>query len=125
MRRAAISCLLLLAAPAVCRAQRVPGRDLLDFPLGTLADAPALATATGLGLANPAAIWMPSGHLGRISVAAVQTPADVGVTLQAIAGAVSLPQQVVASFSFIQGSINDIPRTDFDPQSLPGDIPYS
>lgn len=125
MRRAAISWLLFLAAPAACLAQRVPGRDLLDFPIGTLGDAPALATSTGLGLPNPAAVWMAPGHLGRISLAAVQTPADLGVALQAIAGAVSLPQQVVVSLSFVQASIADIPRTDFDPQSLPGDIPYS
>jgi hypothetical protein len=68
---------------------------------------------------------MPPDHLGRISFAAVQTPADLGVTLRAIAGSVSLPQQVVASFSVVQSSIADIPRTDFDPQSLPGDIHYS
>jgi hypothetical protein len=125
MRRAAISSLLFVAAPAVALAQRVPGRDLLDFPLGTLADAPVLSTASGLGLGNPATVWIPGEHLGRVSLMALQTPADVGVSVEALALAVSLPQQVVASFSIVQASVNDIPRTEFDPQTLPGDIPYS
>ena len=125
MRCVAISSLFLVAAPAVALAQRVPGRDLLDFPLGTLADAPALSTTTGLGLANPAAIWIPDGHLGRVSLSALQTPAEVGVGIQALAVAVSLPQEIAASLSIVQASINDIPRTEADPQSLPGDIPYS
>jgi len=125
MRRLAISALFLVAAPVAAMAQRVPGRDLLDFPLGTLADAPVLSTTTGLGLANPAAIWIPEGHRGRISLSAVQTPAEIGVSVQALAIAVALPQQVAASLSVVQGSVNDIPRTEFDPQSLPGDIPYS
>jgi hypothetical protein len=98
---------------------------LLDFPIGTLGDAPALSTTTGLGLANPAAIRIGDGHLGRVSLSAVQTPADVGVSVLAFAGAVALPQQVVASFSLVQGSVSDIPRTELDPQSLPGDISYS
>src|ERR1700694_6309684 len=84
MWRVAISSLFLVVAPVAAMAQRVPGRDLLDFPLGTLADAPVLSTTTGLGLANPAAIWIPDGHLGRISLAAVQTPAEIGVSVQAI-----------------------------------------
>ena len=125
MRCIAISALFLVAVPAVASAQRVPGRDLLDFPLGTLADAPALSTTTGLGLANPAAIWIPDGHLGRISLSALQTPPEVGVSIQALAVAVSLPQQIAASLSIVQASVNDIPRTEVDPQSLPGDIPYS
>ena len=125
MRRIAISSLFLMAAPAVAVAQRVPGRDLLDFPLGTLADAPALSTTTGLGLANPAAIWIPDGHLGRVSLSALQTPAEVGVSIQALGIAVSLPQQIAASLSIVQASVNDIPRTEIDPKSLPGDIPYS
>ena len=125
MRRGAISCLLLIAAPVTAMAQRVPGRDLLAFQIGTLGDAPVLSTTTGLGLANPAATWIPDGHLGRVSIAAVQTPADIGVNLQAISGEVALPQHVVASLSIVQGFVADIPRTDGDPQSLPGDIAYS
>ena len=125
MRRAAISSLLVLVAPAAAFAQRVPGRDLLDFPLGTLADAPTLATTTGLGLANPAAIWIPNDHLGRVSLSALQTPAEVGVGIQALAVAVSIPRQIAASLSIVQASVNDIPRTELDPQSQPGDIPYS
>jgi hypothetical protein len=125
MRRTAISSLLLVAAPAIAAAQRVPGRDLLDFPLGTLADAPVLSTSTGLGVANPAAIWIPKGHQGRVSLAAVQTPPDVGVSVQALAFAVAVPSDVVASLSIVQASVKDIARTDADPRSLPGDIPYS
>ena len=125
MRCMAISCLWLAATPAIAMAQRVPGRDLLDFPLGTLGDAPTLSATTGLGLANPAAVSIPDGHLARISLSALQTPADVGVTLQAIAGAFAFPQHVAVAFSIVQASVNDIVRTDLDPQSLPGDIPYS
>ena len=55
-----------LAAPA--GAQRVPGRDLLDYPIGALAEPPVMASAD-VALWNPANIIPPSGNRGRVGFA--------------------------------------------------------
>ena len=48
---ATLGSLVLTAAAA---AQQVPGRDLFEFPLGLLAEAPALSMQMTGGLWNPA-----------------------------------------------------------------------
>ena len=53
MMFAATVSLVLLGARGV-EAQRVAGRDLLEFPLGILAEAPALSDQMIGGLWNPA-----------------------------------------------------------------------
>ena len=129
MRRAAISTLVVVAWAAVGRplgAQRVPGRDLLDFPLGTLAEAPALATSSGIGIANPATFWVPRGHLAKMSLVAVQTPAEIGVTVAGVGAAVALPLNLTASMSAVRGAVDGIARTTVDPETAAGgDIPYA
>lgn len=128
MGRPAISTLVLLsfaglAGPA--GAQRVPGRDLLDFPLGTLADPPAMATSSGIGVSNPATFWVPRGHLAKLSLIAVQTPAEIGVTVAGVGAAASLPLNLTASLSVVRGAVDGIVRTTLDPETAPGgDIPY-
>src|SRR4051812_32923541 len=54
-------------------AQRVPGRDLLDFPLGALAEPPVIASSD-VALWNPANIIPAAGNRGRVGFAALQTP---------------------------------------------------
>ncbi|NUQ21569.1 MAG: hypothetical protein HOQ09_11485 [Gemmatimonadaceae bacterium] len=125
MRPAAIAALVLaLAASAPAGAQRVPGRDLLDLPLGTLADPPTLASSD-VALWNPAGIMVPAPHLGRVGFAAVQTPPDLGASVVGIVLVGALPREMAAALSVVQGSVTSLARTGDTPESSLGDIPYS
>ena len=119
---AALALLGLAGRPLV--AQRVPGRDLLDLPLGTLADAPGLADQDVM-LWNPAGIMIPGHHLGRANFAAVQTPADLGASALGVLLVGALPRELAAALSVVRGSVSDLARTDASPQTAPGDIPYN
>ncbi|MFL5575374.1 MAG: hypothetical protein ACJ79S_05335 [Gemmatimonadaceae bacterium] len=114
----------LSALPTAAVAQWVPGRDLFDLPLGTLAEAPALASLAGVGLWNPAAIELPGGARGRLGVAALRTAAEQGISAQLVGGAVAVRGGITAGLSVARASVADLVRTGNDPQSL-GDISYS
>jgi hypothetical protein len=111
--------------PCSSEAQRVPGRDLLSYPLGTLAEAPALATETGDGFQNPAAIRLPRGTSLRGTAVALNTGTDRGVSAQLASVSVALPQQITVAFSAAHAAINGIGHTIDDPQPIGRDIPYS
>jgi len=113
---------LILATPA--GAQRVPGRDLLDFPIGALAEPPVMAGAD-VALWNPANIIPAPGNRGRIGFATVQTPTDLGISVVGVSLAASLPRALAAAVSAVRGSVAEIPRTTTDPTTEPGDIPYN
>jgi hypothetical protein len=105
--------------------QRVPGRDLLHYPVGTLAEAPALALDTGDGFQNPAAIRLgDSTHL-RGTAVALNTGTDRGVSAQLAAVSVALPQRITVGLSAARAAIDGIGRTVSDPQPIGRDIPYS
>lgn len=125
MRTLAVAALLFgwLAGRPVL-AQRVPGRDLLDLPLGLLADAPTLATAD-VELWNPAGILVAPGHLGRAQFAAVQTPADLGANALGVLLVGALPREMAAALSIVRGSVAALARTDGSPETALGDIPYN
>ena len=106
-------------------AQRVPGRDLLSYPLGTLAEAPALATETGDGFQNPAAIRLTRGTSLRGTAVALHTGTDRGVSAQLAAVSVALPQEITVAFSAARAAIEGIGHTVEDPQPIGRDIPYS
>ena len=112
-----------LAGPSA--AQRVPGRDLLQYPLGTLAEAPALALETGDGFQNPAAIRLAGGTRFRGTAVALNTGIDRGVSAQLAAVAVALPQEITVAFSAVRAAIDGIAHTVDDPQPVGRDIPYS
>jgi hypothetical protein len=114
---------LLSASPS--NAQRVPGRDLLQYPLGTLAEAPALALETGDGFQNPAAIRLPDSTRFRGTVVALNTGTDRGVSAQLASVAMALPQRISVAFSAARASITGIGQTLSDPQLIGRDIPYS
>src|SRR5687768_10103949 len=114
---------VVLAGPSA--AQRVPGRDLLQYPLGTLAEAPALAIETGDGFQNPAAIRLASGTRFRGTAVALNTGIDRGVSAQLAAVAVALPQEITVAFSAVRAAIDGIAHTVDDPQPVGRDIPYS
>lgn len=105
-------------------AQRVPGRDLLHYPLGTLAEAPSLALDSGDGFQNPAAVRLPDGMKIRGTAVALNTGIDRGVSAQLAAVAVALPEQITVGFSAVHAAIDGIGRTVDDPQPIGRDIPY-
>lgn len=122
--RAAAGVVVLATLPAAAGAQWVPGRDLLDFPIGALAEAPALATQAGVGLWNPAAIALPDTTRVRLGVAALTTAADQGVSALLAGGAVAMRGGITAGLSAARASVADLVRTESDPQAL-GALDYS
>lgn len=117
---AALASVLVSSAAA---AQQVPGRDLLEFPLGLLADAPSLSTRMPASLWNPAAGVLPPGARGNIGFAGLTTPKEQGVDLEMLGGSARF-RGVTTSVSFAQAAVNDILRTDTDPETQGGSIPY-
>jgi hypothetical protein len=109
----------------VGEAQRVPGRDLLHYPVGTLAEAPALALDTGDGFQNPAAIRLGDSTRLRGTAVALNTGTDRGVSAQLAAVAVAMPQRITVGLSAARAAIEGIGRTVSDPQPIGRDIPYS
>ena len=118
------ACLAGLVASGA-QAQQVPGRDLLDFQIGTMAEAPALAHLTGEGLWNPAAIAIPAGLRVRISAATLQTPAEQSVSSELLAAGVRVHEATTVGLSLVRAEVTGLLRTDTDPQTIGGDIPYS
>jgi hypothetical protein len=109
-----------LAAP-----QTVPGRDLLELPLGTVAEAPVLATLTGDGLWNPATIYLRNGARLRISAASLEGPQDQGVSAQLLGAAYAVRPRTTVGLSVTRAAVSDLIRTESDPQSVGGEIPYN
>ena len=112
-------------SPSQASAQRVPGRDLLDFPLGLLAEAPALSTQMAGGLWNPATSALAAATRAEFGFAGLTTPQEQGVRLDMLAAAYKLKPNITGSVSLAQASVSDILRTETDPQSLGAEIPYS
>jgi hypothetical protein len=113
-----------MAAASALGAQRVPGRDLFEFPLGAMAEPPALAEQSGVAFWNPAAASVPRGSRARFGVAALATPAEQGVSGQLAGVAIQLPGVVTAGLSFARAGVSDLVRTESDPQSL-GNLSYN
>jgi hypothetical protein len=105
-------------------AQQVPGRDLLDFPLGLLADAPALSTEMPASLWNPAASSLTGDRKLEFGLTGLTTPQEQGVSLDMGGVSYRFRPSLTGSLSFAQASVADILRTDTDPQSLGGEISY-
>ena len=123
MRRPALL-IAALAVAAPAGAQRVPGRDLLDYPIGALAEPPVMAGAD-VALWNPANIIPAPGNRGRVGFATVQTPTDLGISVVGVSLAAALPRNLAAAVSAVRGSVTGIARTTYDPTTVPGDIPYN
>ena len=112
-----------IALPGALPAQWVPGRDLLDFPLGTVGEAPALATGARIGLWNPAAISTDDAR-ATFGVAALATPADQGVSAQLAGLAVRIQGGATVGLSVVRASVRDLLRTEEDPRSV-GEVRYA
>ena len=105
-------------------AQQVPGRDLFDFPLGLLAEPAALSSRMPASIWNPAAASLDTVSRWKLGFAGLATPQDQGVRLEMVGGEYRVSSGVTANLSFAQASVTDIIRTETDPQSIPGEIPY-
>jgi hypothetical protein len=116
---------VLAVAPSPAAAQRaVPGRDLLDFPVGALAEAPALATEAAGGLYNPAAILLGAAGRLRGSVTHVNAPGDRGLTGELL-GLEWRPGPARAfAFTAARAAVQDIPRTSDGPTTDMGSVAY-
>jgi hypothetical protein len=111
-----------LTTPAA--AQQVPGRDLLDFPLGLLAESAPLSSRMTAGLWNPATSMLSSTARAEFGFAGLTTPQEQGVRLDMIAASFRVQPALTAAVSVAQASVSDILRTETDPQSLGGEIQY-
>jgi hypothetical protein len=107
------------------QAQRVAGRDLLEFPLGLLAEAPALSEQMVGGLWNPATAALARPTRAEFGFAGLTTPQELGVQLEMLAAAYQIKPNFTGSLSIVQASVSDILRTDTDPQSIGAELPYS
>lgn len=113
---------LIVARPIL--AQQVPGRDLYQFPLGTLAEPAALAAAAGGGFWNPATLALGDTTQLLLSATALNSPIEQAVSAQLGTVAYRVGHSLTAGIQFSQASVTDLLRTDTDPQSIGGEIPY-
>jgi hypothetical protein len=118
----AVAVALVLTSPAA--AQRVPGRDLLEFPLGLLAEAAPLSTLMTGGLWNPATAALSGPRRAAFGFAGLTTPQEQGVQLNLLGAAYNVRPKLTATLSVASASVSDILRTDTDPVSLGAEIPY-
>jgi hypothetical protein len=106
-------------------AQGVPGRDLFDLPLSTVAEAPVLATLAGDGLWNPATVLLGGSARLRFTGSSLEGPADQGLSAQLVAAAYRFSSLTTVALSISRASVSDLIRTEDDPQSIGSEIPYS
>jgi hypothetical protein len=123
MRRIVFTVLTLSPLAAWGQSGEIPGRDLLTFPIGLTAEAPALGTTAGTGLWNPATALLPAGTHWRLSVSAMNAPSDISVAAQVFA-VESAWRGTTVGLSVTRASVSNILRTDTDPQSIGNPVPY-
>ena len=124
MRRIAFACLFSLPSAAAAQSREIPGRDLLAFPLGLIAEPAPLGMQSGTGLWNPATAILPDGSRWRLTAAAMNTSDDAGVTAQlgSVSGAW---RKTTFGVSVVRASVSGLVRTDADPLSIGNEIPYA
>jgi hypothetical protein len=123
MRRIVFPVLTLCPLGVWGQSGEIPGRDLLTFPIGLMAEAPALGTTAGTGLWNPATSVLPDGYHWRLSVAAMNAPSDIAVSAQLFSVSGDW-RGTTMGLSVARAAVADIVRTDTDPQSIGNPIPY-
>jgi hypothetical protein len=123
MRRIAFTVLAIWPFAARGQSGEIPGRDLLTFPIGLSAEAPALGTTTGSGLWSPATALLPDGFRWRISAAAMNAPTDIAVDAE-IFSIDAAWKNTTYGLSVTRAAVSDILRTDTDPQTIGNPIPY-
>ena len=122
MLRLALRAALVLSA-ATLGAQRVPGRDLLTYPLGLSGEAAAFGAGAASGLWNPATALLGTNERARLAAGALNAPIVLGLTAQVFHGAIRKPIGTL-SLSVARASVADLVHTETDPQSVGNDIAY-
>lgn len=125
MRHLVFALAIAAHIPAVAAAQRVPGRDLLQFPLAALDRPSALPTDLADALGNAATLVALGGARLRVGAAALQTPETQGVSAQLLSAAHSLSERIVVGLSAARWSVDDIAATTASPDVSDGDVSYS
>src|SRR5687767_3581375 len=125
MRHLTFALAIAALIPAVVGAQRVPGRDLLQFPLAALDRPSGLGTDLADGLGNPATLVSLAGARLRVGAAALQTPEAQAVSAQLLAAAHSLSERIVVGVSAARWAVDDIASTTTSPDASDGDVNYS
>ena len=125
MRRLIFAGMLCGIVSAPSAAQRVPGRDLLEYQLGTGGEATAIATETGDGVWNPATLMLPDGARARLAAGALVSAPEQGIDAQLLVASIGLPGRTTVGLSVLRASVDGLVHTETDPQSLGGDIPYN
>jgi hypothetical protein len=114
----------LATVPRTAQAQAVPGRDLFDFAVGALGEAPALAVESAGGLYNPAALLLaPVGRL-RASVSHLNAPGDRGLSGEVVGIEWRPSARRGVAVTIARAGVSDIPRTDDTPTAVGGDVVY-
>ena len=113
-----------MASEGQCQNSEIPGRDLLRFPVGLVAEPAALPGMFGGGFWNPAATLLPAGASWRLSAGAMSTPSDVSVSAHAGA-ATGLWRGSTITVSVVRASVAGIVRTDSDPLTVGNDLLYA
>lgn len=85
----------------------------------------ALADGIGDGLGNPAAVVVDSGTRVRAGIAALQSPASLGVSAALASAAVGIQDRVTVGVSVAQAGMRDLIRTESDPTAVGGAIAYN
>jgi hypothetical protein len=124
MQRIAFALVTTLPVLARAQSRQIPGRDLLDFPLGLTAEAAPLATQSGAGLWNPATAFLADSNRWRLGAAAMNTADDIGISAQLgfVAGAW---RGTTFGLTIARAVVADLLRTDADPSSIGNEVPYS
>ena len=118
----------LVLAASSANAQSVPGRELLDFPVGALVEAPALATQASGGLYNPAALLLvptanPGGRI-RVALAQLSSPGERGLSGQIASVSYQPRPRWVAALTLARVAVDGIDRTETTPETILGDVLY-
>jgi hypothetical protein len=124
MRHLTFALAIAALGPPVAGAQRVPGRDLVQFPVAGLDRPAALGTDLADGLGNPSTLVVLAGAKLRVGGAALQTPEELAVAAQLLAGAYSLSERTVLGLSAAHWSVDDIPLTTTSPEVTDSDVSY-
>src|ERR1035437_11111193 len=90
MRRIAFTVLTVSPLAAWGQSGEIPGRDLLTFPIGLVAESAALGTTAGSGLWNPATALLPDGFRWRLSAGGGENAPPAPPRGRARAGAAAL-----------------------------------
>jgi len=123
MWRKAFAVLVSFPLCAAGQSSAIPGRDLLTFPIGLVAESPATGDLGGAGIWNPATTLIAGADHWRLAAGSMNAPTDIAVTAQY--GAVSYAWLgTTYTVSLVRANVGKLLRTDSDPLSIGDEIQY-